>query len=421
MDTKDKNINDNTNNLNIDIETFNNARKESSVKVRKVRTAEEKKSHVLFSLLAVITICLVANVTLTSLLLIKGGFGNGGANDVYGNYEDKENVYGETRENDVIIADEYTIRSTTAISDAYKTGDVSKLSKRDKETLQLASLVLDEIIKDGMTDFEKEKAVYEWMVTNLSNDNGAFSVIPTTSADAGTPYGVLKSHCGVCVGYATTFRLFMEMMNIPCMVEHNTECYHSWNLVKLGDNWYITDIYSDMGKANYAHFNITDTMYSDYETWDKSFFPAATSFEYNYSFMNAKDSKDVFALPGIIRKALDEKESFISIKYSGKNADKDMVMGITMLDTISPKLYNTDNYGEVYIEYSSTQVDEDTNLLTININRPEKEEDPAYTEDTISEENLQKMQDAVDAAFGDLVSTAPSYEDLWDDYEEGKE
>ena len=38
-------------------------------------------------------------------------------------------------EDDVVIAGEYTIRSTTAISDAYLTGDSSQLSSRDKETL----------------------------------------------------------------------------------------------------------------------------------------------------------------------------------------------------------------------------------------------------------------------------------------------
>ena len=56
--------------------------------------------------------------------------------------------------------------------------------------------------------------------------------------------GVLKYHNAVCVGYATTFRMFMQMMGIECKVEHNTEKFHSWDVVKIDGDWYITDIYS---------------------------------------------------------------------------------------------------------------------------------------------------------------------------------
>ena len=46
---------------------------------------------------------------------------------------------GETTEDGVIIADEYEIKSTKNISDAYKSGDRSDLSDKDKETLDMAS------------------------------------------------------------------------------------------------------------------------------------------------------------------------------------------------------------------------------------------------------------------------------------------
>ena len=39
----------------------------------------------------------------------------------------------------------------------------------------------------------------------------------------------------------------MQMLDIPCMVVHNTERYHSWNLVQIEGNWYHVDIYSDQG------------------------------------------------------------------------------------------------------------------------------------------------------------------------------
>ena len=78
-----------------------------------------------------------------------------------------------TREDDVQVAGEYWIRSTLPISDAYRTGDDSALDDRQRETLKLASTVLEEIITDGMSDYEKEKAVYDWMCAHLSIEGGA--------------------------------------------------------------------------------------------------------------------------------------------------------------------------------------------------------------------------------------------------------
>ena len=74
--------------------------------------------------------------------------------------DDTEDV---AQENDVHIGGDYIIKATTQISDAYKSGDSSKLSDADKETLDMAKSVLDEIITDGMSDYEKELAVYKWM------------------------------------------------------------------------------------------------------------------------------------------------------------------------------------------------------------------------------------------------------------------
>ena len=143
------------------------------------------------------------------------------------------------QEDDVVIAEDYTILSTLPISDAYRSGDRSALTDKQKETLDMASEVLDQIITEGMDDYAKEEAVYLWMTKNLAADSGLLLVIPSTHADCDNPYGVLKFHNAVCVGYATTFRLFMQMLGIPCMVVHNSERYHSWDLVQLDGGWYV--------------------------------------------------------------------------------------------------------------------------------------------------------------------------------------
>ena len=196
-------------------------------------------------------------------------------NDVQ-SFINKKNGDGDVaQENDVTICDQYVIKDTTAISDAYKSGSTSGLSDKEKETLDLAKNVLDDIITDGMNDYEKELAVYDWMTKNLTFDSGSLLVVPESGSDCDNPYGVLKHHDAVCVGYATTFRLFMQMMDIECMVVHNSDLSHSWDLVKLDGHCYHTDIYSDEGTGNYMSFNVNDSIWSQRQEWNKDFFPAA--------------------------------------------------------------------------------------------------------------------------------------------------
>jgi hypothetical protein len=118
------------------------------------------------------------------------------------------------------------------------------------------------------------------------------------------------------VGYATTFRLFMQMMDIECMVEHNIELYHSWDLVKLDGDWYITDVYSDAGNNNYSHFNMTDSIWGQDQNWDHDFFPAANSLKYNYSYLNRKTVDTVYDIPTALREAMDEQMGSVMIAFN---------------------------------------------------------------------------------------------------------
>ena len=95
--------------------------------------------------------------------------------------EQKKEENPETTEDYVKIADNYEIKPTTNISDAYKSGDTSKLTDKEKETLDMAKKAIKDMkITDSMSDFEKEKAVYDWMTKKLQHDvrADAFDAVP---------------------------------------------------------------------------------------------------------------------------------------------------------------------------------------------------------------------------------------------------
>lgn len=362
--------------------------------------AEKKKSKKLFGvyvmlstlLLGVIASIVLSVVTLNTVLNLPV---NATTNNMI--ISDSDDEEGETQENDVTIGESYEIKATTDISDAYKSGNTSALDDKQKETIDMADAVIKEVIKDKMTPFEKETAIYDWMTSNLSNDSGLLPVIPTTKADCDNPYGVLKYHNAVCVGYATTFRLFMEMLDIPCKVVHDTSLSHSWDLVQLDNEWYHTDIYMDVGSGNYLNFNMNDTIASTNHDWDKSFFPAAESLKYNMMYQSAKKINDIFKIPEMLRKVIDDKETLLSVILpEGTKEDKAQI-AYGMIGYISESI-SSDGMGDLYIVPGIFDAD-GRYVVTASISY--YTETPDYS-DKFSEEDLKKFADAVNNAFGDL-------------------
>lgn len=192
---------------------INETEKKETVQELSITVPEKKKEKPellgIYVMLSILLLAVTASIILSAVTLNTFMTKSAEVAAVSAEIDDEDHDESTTKENDVTIGGEYVIRSTENISDAYKSGDTSSLNDKDKETLDMAEKVLKEIIKDDMSEYEKEKAVYEWMVDNLGFDTGMLPVIPTTQADCDNPYGVLKYKNAVCVGYATTFRLFM--------------------------------------------------------------------------------------------------------------------------------------------------------------------------------------------------------------------
>ena len=311
-----------------------------------------------------------------------------------------------TQEDDVTVGGQYMIRSTLPISVACKSGDTSALDEKQLETLNMASKVLDEIITEDMTPYDKEKAVYDWMCANLAHEGGVTVVIPTAPEYSAEPYGVLKYGAAVCVGFATTFRLFMQMMDIDCMVVHNS--YHSWNLVNLDGDWYHTDIYSDVGRGNYANFNMTDEMCSSGHNWDTNFFPAANGLTYCYAYRSAQELTDVYTLPSMVREVLDADN--VRNLYFIMDADKHTQQVVSALLSSTDSAFMTyaeQNGREMWMEYNMQAVNGKV-LLSINItDYSDVSEEPT---EELTEEEYARIGEAVTGAFGDVYSEYDSGE-----------
>ncbi len=320
----------------------------------------------------VLTVLMIGTTAMTAVLVIRQEKIDNLMSSFLGNVEDP------AQEDDVVIGQHYTIKSTTQISDAYKSGDTSKLDDRDKETLAMAKDILKEIITDDMDNFKKEEAVYKYLTTGLKPTTNILTVITDTSNDNDNPHDVLKNKSAVCVGYATTFRMFMQMLDIQCMVVHSSTLGHSWDLVKLDDGcWYHTDCYMDSDSGNYRNFNMDDFACSQSgHEWNISFFPSASGKKYNYLMAVCKEIKDIYAIPKFVMEGIKNRAPAISCTFKNKIATpEDEALAKYMVEQLDNTLSGTDKYysssqwttnesGEYVLCYFFTFNDEGTNNLT---------------------------------------------------------
>ena len=180
--------------------------------------------------------------------------------------------------------DDMTLYDTSAILAAWESGDRSALSEKDGAILEGAEDILARTITGGMSSREKELALYTWLTSNLDYDwdhqNGPKYMDP----DSGNPYGALVNQKAICLGFATTFQLLMDMADVECITvvgaAFNSREDHAWNMVRLEGEWYCVDATWDMGShpEYFSYFNVTsDWMAKTDHQWDYSAVPEATA------------------------------------------------------------------------------------------------------------------------------------------------
>ncbi len=248
----------------------------------------------------------------------------------------------------------HPIYDDTAIIEAYKSGDTSKLDEEELFTLNTAKSVIEKLgINNKMSDYEKEKAIYDWQFDYVRYDSTQQSAIPSDiniEQYNYYPYGVLKYHQAICVGNATTFKLFMDMLEIENKIIHSTTMgEHAWNLIKLENDWYHVDLTFD-GSDNtktpaYNNFNVTDLVKQNAGyPWDSAEFPEATGTKYCMAVIENQKLDTIYDLPAALKAAQEKKKANVYVSFADHSP-----LDVGLLDMISSYmkdcyLYISQNY-----------------------------------------------------------------------------
>lgn len=188
-----------------------------------------------------------------------------------------------------------SLYDTSAVRAAYASGDGSGLTEKDAAILARCREVLAECVTEDMTDFEKELALHDWLVEWGKYDETVLETrTPPGLPDNTNPYGMLVGGYGICLGYAATFQLLMDLAGVECITvvgasRENRED-HAWNMVKLEGEWYCVDPTWDDPVGNedfeeeyrilfqHGYFNVTSQeMRSTDHQWDYQNVPEATA------------------------------------------------------------------------------------------------------------------------------------------------
>lgn len=153
------------------------------------------------------------------------------------------------------------------IVSAHMSGDTSELTDKQFEVLVKAQEILSDIITDSMSDYDKAKAIHDYICLNNAYKDEALSAVSQSTVDEGSPYGVLIENESVCKGYATAFKLLCNMCGIECELVYeyeqgNDDIDHLYDSIKIGGNWYYVDVTWDdreLDEYRYKFFLINKT------------------------------------------------------------------------------------------------------------------------------------------------------------------
>ncbi|MCG7336504.1 DUF5050 domain-containing protein [Sporosarcina sp. ACRSM] len=149
--------------------------------------------------------------------------------------------------------------------------------------------VVASINKPSLSDFDKVKAVHDYLVLNTAYDyaNQQKKTIP---ADSYTAHGALLGELAVCDGYTKAAQLLLNRLGIEnhYVVGHIKDGLHSWNQVKLNGKYYFMDITWDdpvpnkPGVVSYDYFLVTSDQLRKDHTWEEKNWAVATDKQYSY-------------------------------------------------------------------------------------------------------------------------------------------
>lgn len=158
-----------------------------------------------------------------------------------------------------------------SVKEALLKKDATGYSDEGKAVFDAAFAAVNHVIKDGMSEEEKVKAIHDYLIYNANYvNNGDYKSAENWAYGA---CGVLIHKEGVCQSYAIAFYMMATAAGLDCQYVTGTADGggHAWNQVKVDGTWYYIDCTWDDpivngysgGGENYTYY-LSQTLWSDH-------------------------------------------------------------------------------------------------------------------------------------------------------------
>lgn len=163
--------------------------------------------------------------------------------------------------------------------------------------------ILRKIITNDMCDFEKIKAIYDYISYNSSYDYDALSVNYRTAYGCQYLDGFFKEGRVVCDGFAKLFTMLCAIEGIEAVYTfaqpNNNNAGHAWNYVNIDGNWYticttFSQLRADSADSLGKFYDYTKIQWISYEPFMAHHTYMNVDYPNEYMWNNIKNSQALY-------------------------------------------------------------------------------------------------------------------------------
>ena len=267
-----------------------------------------------------------------------------------------------------------------------ETMDTENTDKEDtgkEEVSELVASVVNQIIQPEMTEYEKVKGLFDYMLKeiNYDNENEEAGTVLETSI---TVDGVLATKCGTYEGYAKTFQALCEYAGLDC--EHISgeilrKEPHAWNQICVDGEWYNIDTCISRG---YDYFLLSDEdMYETHVPANAKHSCTAPSAKI-YEKPDAYEGDSYYVetqedIDKAVEYAISNQLTSFWLQINKNNCEQDFYeIPVTMVSSSCNKMhYSSDSFVWISTAHASSKI----NRIHANFNEFEKIVSYKYSQD----------------------------------------
>lgn len=241
----------------------------------------------------------------------------------------------------------------------YSISDKKLIKKKQEDIDAKVKEIVEKVIKPGMSDYEKEKALHDYLTANGTYDLEALKIAEVQGfqgeikghEDSFNPYGILINGVGVCASYAGAFKLLADEANLDAVVVTGDlgNVPHAWNKVELEGMYYNLDATNNDDRL-YPVFNASDKLIAkdfsegdDFELDQDLPKYASTDNKYDYYFLNNLTASSAQELKDKLNKAILDGASTFNIKIVSDISDQEIINALQDVINNNSSINGIDN------------------------------------------------------------------------------